>query len=78
MGETLAECVAGRNLIIEAVPDCPKIKGGVFAEAVAHCAPDAILTTNTLNVTLEEINVRHRLSSLRCSPPMHSHRRYTS
>ena len=72
MGETLAECVAGRNLIIEAVPDCPKIKGGVFAEAVAHCAPDAILTTNTLNVTLEEINVRHRLSSLRCSPPMHT------
>ncbi len=54
---TLAECVHERNLIIEAVPDYADIKGGVFREAIRHCASDAILTTNTLSVTLQEICV---------------------
>lgn len=54
---SLAECVAGRNLIIEAVPDYADIKGGVFREAIQHCAEDAVLTTNTLSVTLQEICV---------------------
>jgi 3-hydroxyacyl-CoA dehydrogenase len=55
---SLAECVNGRNLIIEAVPDYADIKGGVFREAIQHCAKDAVLTTNTLSVTLQEICVR--------------------
>ena len=55
VGLTIAECVSGRNLIIEAVPDEAHIKGGVFSEAIQHCAPDALLTTNTLNLTLQDI-----------------------
>lgn len=55
---SLAECVHERNLIVEAVPDYAEIKGGVFSEAINHCAADAIFTTNTLSVTLQEICVR--------------------
>jgi hypothetical protein len=59
VARSLAECVDGRNLIIEAVPDYADIKGGVFREAIQHCAKDAVLTTNTLSVTLQEICVRN-------------------
>lgn len=61
VGLSLAECVAGRNLIIEAVPDDAAIKGAVFREAIQHCAEDALLTTNTLSVTLKDICVSARL-----------------
>ena len=46
------------------------IKGAVFAEAVQHCSEDAMLTTNTLNVTLQEICVRDHfiLRDILCLP----------
>lgn len=70
VGLSLPECVRGRNLVIEAVPDEAHIKGAVFAEAVQHCSEDAMLTTNTLNVTLQEICVRDHfiLRDILCLP----------
>ena len=38
VGLSLAECVRGRNLIVEAVPDDAALKGKVFSEVTQHCA----------------------------------------
>jgi hypothetical protein len=53
--ESLADAARGCNLISEAIVDDPRAKVSVFREVLEHCAGGAVLTTNSLNVTLDEI-----------------------
>jgi 3-hydroxybutyryl-CoA dehydrogenase len=51
---SLEEAVEGCRIVIEAVPEDPEVKRGVFERLDALAAPDAILATNTsaLSITM--------------------------
>ncbi|TDK50686.1 3-hydroxyacyl-CoA dehydrogenase family protein [Antarcticimicrobium luteum] len=47
LSDTLAEAVAGADLVVEAVVEKPEVKRAVFARIDAHAPPTAILASNT-------------------------------
>lgn len=52
---SISEAVRDASLIIEAVSDNLALKRTIFREVVAACRPDAVLTTNSLNLGVNEI-----------------------
>jgi len=51
----LKEAVADADLIIEAVPENPKLKKSVLSEADKFAKPDAFLASNTSSISITEL-----------------------
>ncbi|MDN5698209.1 MAG: 3-hydroxyacyl-CoA dehydrogenase NAD-binding domain-containing protein [Rubrobacter sp.] len=52
---SLAECVEGADLVVEAVPEQMELKVEIFSELDELCAPKTVLATNTSTMSPTEI-----------------------
>ncbi len=55
---TVAEAVAGADIIIEAAPEKLELKQALFAEIEAHANPHAILASNTSVIPIHKVVAR--------------------
>jgi 3-hydroxybutyryl-CoA dehydrogenase/5-formyl-3-hydroxy-2-methylpyridine 4-carboxylate dehydrogenase len=71
----LAAAVGGADLVVEVVPENPKVKAEVFAAIEAAARPDAILASNTSGIpigTLQQaVRTPGRLIGMHWSNPPH-------
>ncbi|HEY2317306.1 MAG TPA: 3-hydroxyacyl-CoA dehydrogenase NAD-binding domain-containing protein [Solirubrobacteraceae bacterium] len=56
----LADAVADAQLVIEAGPEVPAVKQGIFASVSELAPPDAVLASNTSAIPIREIAARAR------------------
>ena len=49
------DAVAGSELLVEAVPEDPKLKVRVLGDAEAHVGPDCLVGTNTSSISVDEL-----------------------
>jgi len=59
--DTLAECVASANLVIETVPENLDLKIQVFRDIEAHVADDCILASDTSGIPITQIQAGTRV-----------------
>jgi 3-hydroxybutyryl-CoA dehydrogenase/5-formyl-3-hydroxy-2-methylpyridine 4-carboxylate dehydrogenase len=59
--ESLAECVAGADLVVETIPEDLDLKIRVFGEIEAHVDEDAILASDTSGIPITRIQAGTRL-----------------
>jgi 3-hydroxybutyryl-CoA dehydrogenase len=52
---TIAEAVAGADLVVEAVFERPEVKAAAYSEIEAAAAPDAVIATNTSSIPITEL-----------------------
>jgi 5-formyl-3-hydroxy-2-methylpyridine 4-carboxylate dehydrogenase len=59
--DSLADCVAGANLVIETVPENLDLKIQVFRDIEAHVADDCILASDTSGIPITQIQAGTRV-----------------
>lgn len=53
--ETLSDAATGADVVVEAVAECMKVKGGVFSALSTHAPADAVLATNTSSLSITQV-----------------------
>ncbi len=56
-GGTLAEALAGADLLIEAIAERPELKASLLAEVAAAASPDLVVASNTSSLSIGEMGV---------------------